>query len=228
MSNGNNNDGTLAAEAGGGEVPASPDDPTRRRFITAAATVVGTAGVAAAAVPFIESMEPSDRALAGGAPVQIDISKLKPGQMMSTPWRKKPVWVLHRTPEQIKELPKLNDRLKDPLSKEPQQPPNLPNWDPVQRSIKPEFLVMIGICTHLGCIPTYRRQANPQGLGSSWPGGFFCPCHGSRYDLAGRVMDGSPAPLNMPVIPHYYKSDTIIVAGEMSDGSEKTWSPNTW
>jgi len=211
-----------AIEAGG------PSDPGRRRFLTATTAVVGAIGVAAAAVPFIESWEPSARALAGGAPVEADIGKLEEGQMMSFLWRRKPVWVLRRTKEQLAELPKLNDQLKDPMSQEPQQPPNLPHWDPVQRSIKPEYLVLVGICTHLGCVPDYRPTPGSSELGASWPGGFFCPCHGSRYDLAGRVMQGSPAPLNLPVPPHFYRSETVIRAGELADGSDKNWSPNTW
>lgn len=226
MSNNNNFENT--APAGPGLDSLAPSDPERRRFLTAAATVVGGLGVAAAAVPFIESMEPSARSRAGGAPVTIDIGGLKPGQMLSARWRQKPVWVLRRTKDQLAELPKLNDRLKDPMSKELQQPPNLPHWDPVQRSIKPEYLLVVGICTHLGCIPGYRPQPGAADLGATWPGGFFCPCHGSRYDLSGRVMDGSPAPLNLPVIPHYYRKDNVIVAGELEDGSESNWSPNTW
>lgn len=214
--------------AGAAAFETAPEDPDRRRFLTTAAAVVGGLGVAAAAAPFIDSMEPGARAQAGGAPVKIDISGLEPGQMLSVRWRKKPVWVLRRTQAQLQELPKLNDRLKDPLSKAAQQPPDLPHWDPVQRSIRPEYLLMVGICTHLGCIPSYRRETQAEGLGGNWPGGFFCPCHGSRYDLAGRVMDGSPAPLNLPVIPHFYQSDNIIIAGKLADGSDKFWTPDTW
>ena len=222
----NNNNGTLVTAAGG--LLESPEDPERRRFLTTAATVVGVAGIAAAAAPFVEYMEPSERALAGGAPVTIDISNLKPGQMKAAVWRKKPVWVLHRTDEQLAELPRLNNLLKDPQSEAQQQPANLPNWDPVQRSIKPQYLVVVGICTHLGCIPEYLQKDEAPALGPSWQGGFFCPCHGSRYDLSGRIMKGSPAPMNLPVIPHYYKSDTVIVAGSMANGSEQNWKPNTW
>ena len=110
----------------------------------------------------------------------------------------------------------------------PQEPPHPTSRNPVQRSIKPEFFVAVGICTHLGCIPRYRPMLGAAGLGASWPGGFFCPCHGSRYDLAGRVMEGSPASLNLPVIPYYYESGRVIVAGEMADGSEQNWSPRNW
>lgn len=203
-------------------------DPSRRRFLTVTTAVVGAVGVGVAAVPFIDSMNPSSRALAAGAPIDMDISKLEEGQMVTFVWRRKPVWVLRRTKAQLAELPKLNDRLKDPQSKEPQQPPNLPNFDPVLRAVKPEYLVLVGICTHLGCVPDYRPEPGAYGLGATWPGGFFCPCHGSRYDLSGRVMIGSPAPLNLPVPPHFYVSDTVIRTGMLADGSDKNWEPNTW
>ena len=210
--------------------PIEDDEPDldRRRMLTTTTAAVGAVGVALAAVPFIESMEPSETARALGSPVTIDISKLSPGQMMSVEWRQRPVWVLHRTEAQLAELPKLNGQLKDPFSKQDQQPTNLPNWNPIQRSIKPQYLVVVGICTHLGCIPKYRPQPGWPVLGPTWPGGFFCPCHGSRYDLSGRVMDGSPAPLNLPVPPHFYKDATTITGGELENGKEKNWEPNTW
>ncbi|MGH8138293.1 MAG: ubiquinol-cytochrome c reductase iron-sulfur subunit [Steroidobacteraceae bacterium] len=200
----------------------------RRRTLTAVTAAVGVCGVIAAAIPFVDSWEPSARARAGGAPVKIDLRKLEPGQMIAVQWRKRPVWILHRTAAQVDDLPKLNGRLKDPLSRQPQQPPGLSGWNPVQRSIRPEFLVAVGICTHLGCIPKYRPTSGSAELGAGWPGGFFCPCHGSRYDLAGRVMDGSPAPLNLPVIPHYYERRRVLVAGEMANGSQQSWSPKIW
>lgn len=203
-------------------------DMQRRRLLSVVTATVGTIGIAIAAVPFIESLEPSESGRARGAPVNIDIGKLQPRQMLSVLWREKPIWVLRRTQEQIAGLPKLNDRLKDPLSKQLQQPPELPNWNAVQRSINPEFLLVVGICTHLGCIPKYRPDAGSATLGANWPGGFFCPCHGSRYDLAGRVMDGSPAPLNLPVPPYYYRHPTLIVAGSLADGSQQNWSPDAW
>ena len=206
----------------------SEPDLARRRMLTATTAAVGAVGVALVATPFVESLEPSEKARALGAPVTIDISRLAPGQMASTTWRRRPVWVLHRTEAQLAELAKLNGQLKDPLSQADQQPPNLPGWNPIQRSIVPKYLVVVGICTHLGCLPKLREQAGAPDLGASWPGGFFCPCHGSRYDLAGRVMDGSPAPLNLPVPPHYYKDATTVVAGELADGSEQNWEPNTW
>ncbi len=215
--------------------PAMPGKPIeeepdldRRRLLTGTTVAVGAVGVALAAVPFIESLEPTETARAQGAPVDIDISKLAPGQMMSASWRRRPVWVLHRTEAQLAELPTLNGQLKDPESKEAQQPPGLPDWNPIQRSIKPQYLVVVGICTHLGCIPKYRPQVGAPDLPAGWPGGFFCPCHGSRYDLAARVMDGSPAPLNLPVPAHYYKDATTITVGQLADGSDQNWEPDTW
>jgi ubiquinol-cytochrome c reductase iron-sulfur subunit len=203
-------------------------DLARRRMLVASTAAVGAVGVALTAVPFVETMEPSETARALGAPIDIDISKLEPGQMVSASWRRRPVWVLHRTEAQLSELPKLNGQLKDPFSKQDQQPTGLSRWNPIQRSIKPQYLVVVGICTHLGCIPKYRPQPGFAQLGPSWPGGFFCPCHGSRYDLSGRVMDGSPAPLNLPVPPYYYKDANTITAGELENGTDQNWEPNTW
>lgn len=195
-------------------------------MLTTVTAAVGAVGVGFAAVPFIESWLPSESALSGGAPATIDVGGLAPGEMTTVIWRKRPVWVLHRTAAQIALLPEFNSQLKDPLSEEPQQAPELPNWNPVQRSVKPEFFVAVGICTHLGCIPKYRPE--PDSVNPTWRGGFFCPCHGSRYDLAGRVMDGSPAPLNLPVIPYYYKDARTIIAGEMENGSDQNWQPDGW
>ena len=198
---------------------------SRRRFLVAATSVVGGAGMMAAALPFIFSMEPSAATLAAGGPVEIDISKLEHGQLLTVGWRSRPVWVLRRTKAQLKVLSAPNPELKDPDSDEPQQ---LPQYRNSYRSIKPEYFVAIGICTHLGCIPTYRPQIAPADLGPDWKGGFFCPCHGSRYDLSGRVMAGSPAPLNIPVPPYYYSSDTVVHVGELKNGSEQNWAPTTW
>ncbi|HKK14616.1 MAG TPA: ubiquinol-cytochrome c reductase iron-sulfur subunit [Gammaproteobacteria bacterium] len=191
-------------------------DKSRRRFLTAAATVVGGVGAASVAVPFVTSMLPSARAKALGAPVEADISKLELGQQMLVKWRGKPVWVVNRTKRMLKDLPTLDDQLRDPKSKEPQQPPYAQNE---HRSIKPEYFVAVGICTHLGCSPTYRPEVAPADLGPQWKGGYFCPCHGSRYDLAGRVYDGVPAPLNLEVPPHRYVSDTLILVGEDKKGA---------
>lgn len=186
-------------------------DPSRRRFLTAATTVVGAVGAAFVAVPFVTSMLPSDKAKAAGAPVEADISKLEPGQMIRVQWRGKPVWVVSRTPAMVEALPGLDDRLRDPNSSESEQPAYASN---ALRSIKPEYLVLVGICTHLGCSPSFRPEVAPADLGPDWKGGFFCPCHGSTFDLAGRVYRGVPAPTNLVVPPHRYISDTVILVGE--------------
>jgi ubiquinol-cytochrome c reductase iron-sulfur subunit len=200
-------------------------DLRRRRFLTAAVSSVGGTSVAITAVPFIKSMEPSARAKGAGEPIDIDVSKVEPGQLITFPWRSRPVWVLHRTPEQLAVLPSLNGQLRDPLSKEPQQVPYSQN---IHRSIKPEYFVCVGICTHLGCIPVYRPEVAAPDLGPDWKGGFFCPCHGSFYDLAGRVFQGVPAPLNLPVMPHFYISEAVLRIGIDKDGKNSNWQPDTW
>jgi len=186
-------------------------DTNRRRFLTLATTVVGGVGAVFTAVPFVASMLPSERAKAAGAPVEADISKIEPGQMIRVEWRGKPVWIVSRTKEMLDALPGLDNRLRDPHSENPQQPPYAKNE---YRSIKPENLVLVGICTHLGCSPGYVPDAVPQPYDAEWKGGFFCPCHGSRFDLAGRVFIGVPAPLNLEVPPHKYISDSLILIGE--------------
>jgi ubiquinol-cytochrome c reductase iron-sulfur subunit len=183
----------------------------RRRFLTAATTVVGAVGVGFALVPFISSMQPSAKARAAGAPVRADISKLEPGQMIRVKWRGKPVWLVRRTDEMLESLATLVPELRDPDSVEPMQPEYAQNEF---RSIRPEVLVTVGICTHLGCSPTYRPDVGAADLGADWLGGFFCPCHGSRFDLAGRVYKGVPAPLNLEIPPHRYLSDDELVIGE--------------
>jgi len=185
-------------------------DTSKRRFLIAATTVVGTVGAVYTAVPFVASWLPSERAKAAGAPVEADFSKLEDGQMMRVQWRGKPVWVLKRTKEMLQVLPTLDDRLRDPNSLEPQQPPYCQNTD---RSIKPEILVMVGICTHLGCSPSFVPEALPQPFDPEWKGGFHCPCHGSKFDLAGRVFKNVPAPLNMVVPPYKYISETQVLVG---------------
>jgi len=183
---------------------------SRRRVLIAATSAVGAVGVGFALVPFIASMNPSARARAAGAPVEADISKLEAGGLLRVKWRGKPIWVVNRTPEMLAALPTLDGELADPDSEVPQQPEYCKNST---RSIKPEFLVAIGICTHLGCSPTYRPDVAPEDLGPAWKGGFFCPCHGSRFDLAGRVYKGVPAPTNLVIPPHTYLSDTTILVG---------------
>jgi len=186
-------------------------NPSRRRFLTAATTVIGGVGVGFALVPFISSMSPSAKARAAGAPVRADISKIELGQMIRVKWRGKPVWVVNRTQEMLDILPTLDSQLRDPKSLESEQPDYAQNE---YRSIKPEYAVLIGICTHLGCSPTYRPDIAPADLGKDWKGGFFCPCHGSRFDLAGRVFKGVPAPLNLVVPPYRYLSDTELLIGD--------------
>ena len=188
----------------------APVDKGRRRFLTVATGVVGGAGAVAVAVPFIASWNPSARAKNAGAPVEVNIAKAEPGQMIRVKWRGKPVWVVRRTPEMLKELDGLADRLRDPDSQEPQQPSYAANK---YRAIKEEFFVAVGICTHLGCSPTYYQS----GMGEHVEGvasGFFCPCHGSKFDIAGRVFQSVPAPLNLVVPPHYYVDDNTILVGE--------------
>lgn len=185
-------------------------DQARRRFLLGGTTAIGAAGVVGVAVPFVESLWPSERAKALGAPVTIDITRLEPGQKIDVEWRSKPVWILHRTPPMLAELPKLDDRLADPHSTVPHQPRYAQNEF---RSIKPEIFVAIGICTHLGCVPTFRPEVAPPDLGPEWPGGFFCPCHQSKFDLAGRVFKNVPAPTNL-VVPRYrFASDMILEIG---------------
>jgi ubiquinol-cytochrome c reductase iron-sulfur subunit len=183
----------------------------RRRVLVAATGVVGAVGAGYALVPFVASMNPSARARAAGAPVEADISKLEPGALLRVKWRGKPVWVVHRTPEMLAGLPTNDSKLVDPKSEVPQQPDYCAN---PTRSIKPEYLVAIGICTHLGCSPTYRPEFGPDDLGSDWKGGFFCPCHGSRFDLAARVFKNVPAPTNLVIPKHVYLNDTTILIGE--------------
>jgi len=186
-------------------------DLKKRRMLTAAVSVVGAVGVGFAAVPFIMSWNPSERAKALGAPVEADISKLEPGQLVRVKWRGKPVWVVRRTDKNLKDMEGLVGNLADPNSDIPQQPEYCKN---ASRSIKPEYFVAIGICTHLGCSPTYRPEVAPDDLGPDWKGGFFCACHGSTFDLAGRVYSGVPAPTNLVVPPHTYLSDNTILIGE--------------
>ncbi|EXJ14821.1 ubiquinol-cytochrome c reductase iron-sulfur subunit [Imhoffiella purpurea] len=183
----------------------------RRRVLIAATSLVGAVGAGFALVPFIGSMNPSARAKAAGAPVEADIGKLEPGALLRVKWRGKPVWVVRRTPEMLAALASNDPKLVDPGSEVPQQPSYCQN---PTRSIKPEYLVAIGICTHLGCSPTYRPEFGADDLGSDWKGGFFCPCHGSRFDLAARVFKNVPAPTNLVIPKHVYLDDTTLLIGE--------------
>jgi ubiquinol-cytochrome c reductase iron-sulfur subunit len=188
---------------------------SRRRFLIAATSIAGGIASIGVATPFVMSMMPSERAKAAGAQVEVDISKLEPGMLLLVEWRGKVVWILDRTPEMLANLKKLDSQMADPKSEKPQQPAYAKNET---RSIKPEFLVVEGVCTHLGCSPVYRKDIAPADLGDDWLGGFFCPCHGSKFDLAGRVYKHVPAPTNLVVPPHVYLSDNLLLIG--SDSKE--------
>ena len=192
-------------------------DRRKRRFLLAATSVAGGVAGVAVAVPFVASMNPSARARAAGAPVEVDLSRVEPGMMVTVEWRGQPVWIVHRTREMIDSLPKLDGAVVDPGSSMPMQPDYAKNE---VRSIKPEYLVLVGICTHLGCSPSQKLAPGTEsGLGDEWPGGFFCPCHGSKFDLAGRVYKGVPAPVNLRVPPYTYLSDTRLLIGDDSKGA---------
>ena len=186
-------------------------NPVRRKFLTSATSAVGVAGAVGIAVPFVGSWNPSASAKAAGAPVKADIGKIEPGQMIVVEWRGKPVYVVHRTEEQLEGLPKLNDQLKDPDSEASVQPAYVTGVD---RSIRPELLVIEGLCTHLGCAPKFRPEVGAADLGGdAWLGGFFCPCHGSKFDLSGRVYSGVPASANLIVPPYSFEGDNVLVIG---------------
>lgn len=185
-------------------------DPGKRRFLIAVTSAAGAVAAAGVAVPFLASMAPSERAKALGAPTEVDISKLEPGQLVRSEWRGKVIWVVRRTKEMLDNLKQLNAQVADPKSEISEQPAYAKNE---VRALKPEFFVVVGICTHLGCSPTFRPEVAPADLGPEWKGGFFCPCHGSRFDLAGRVYKGVPAPTNLPVPPHMYLSETRVLIG---------------
>jgi ubiquinol-cytochrome c reductase iron-sulfur subunit len=184
-----------------------------RRYLIGATAVVGGLGAAASGLPFLFSLQPSERAKAAGAPVEVDFSKLEPGQKLDVEWRGKVVWVVNRTPEMLQNLEKTKAFASDPdSSNKAQQPSYAAN---ATRSIKPEILVIEGLCTHLGCSPTYRKEIAPADLGQDWVGGFYCPCHGSKFDMAGRVYKGSPAPTNMVIPPHKFVAGTSkLVIGD--------------
>lgn len=184
-------------------------DTGRRQFLTAATTVIGGIGLGLASVPFVGSWLPSTKAKALGAPVEVDLSKIEAGQKITIAWRGQPIFIVHRTQSEISELSNLTSLLRDPDSKEAQQPKYI--TEPY-RSIKPEYLVLVGICTHLGCVPLYRPTIGS--VEPDWKGGFFCPCHGSKFDLAGRVYKGVPAPKNLLVPSYRYVSDTVLLIGE--------------
>ncbi len=185
----------------------------RRRFLTGVTTGMGAAGAAVAVVPFVSSMTPSAKARAAGAPIEVDIGNLEPGKLLKVEWRGKPVWIIKRTPQMLDSLAAVADELADPDSLREQQPAYAKNST---RSINPEVLVLVGLCTHLGCSPLEKLV--PGELDSDWPGGFFCPCHGSKFDLAGRVYKNVPAPTNLEVPPHRFLSDTRVEIGVDTEG----------
>lgn len=188
-------------------------DHSKRRLLLAATAAAGGVAAAGAAAPFVMSLMPSERAKAAGAPIEVDVSGIEPGMMISVEWQGKPIWIVHRTKEMLDYLSKHEGQLADPTNSVPQQPEYCNN---PYRSIKPEYLVVIGICTHLGCSPTFRPEMAPADLGNDWQGGWFCPCHGSRFDLAARVYKGAPAPTNMIIPPHKYLSDGKLLVGDDS------------
>jgi ubiquinol-cytochrome c reductase iron-sulfur subunit len=183
----------------------------RRHFFAVATSVTGAAGLVMTAVPYVMSFKPNARAQALGAPVGVDISKLEEGAMVRVMWRGKPVWVLRRSKEMLQRMAESQAQLRDRESEADQQPAYAQNET---RSIEPEILVILGVCTHLGCAPIERFEIGPADLGPDWPGGFYCPCHGSKFDLAGRVYDAVPAPLNLAVPPHRYLGENIILIGD--------------
>jgi ubiquinol-cytochrome c reductase iron-sulfur subunit len=189
-------------------------DMGRRQFLTGTATVLGGVGASVAAIPFVSSFQPSARAKALGAPVEANIDQIEPGQRVTYKWRGKPVWIIRRTEEQLKALEESTDVLADPESTMSTQPVFAENsW----RSLNREYLVLVGICTHLGCSPSFRPLSSDEIMGADWQGGFYCPCHGSKFDLSGRVYAGVPAPTNMEVPPHKYLTDTRILIGESEE-----------
>ena len=185
----------------------------RRRFLTAATSAVGAVGAVGLAVPFVGSWQPSAKAKAAGAPIKVNLTKIQPGQMVTEEWRGKPVFIIRRTEEAIAGLQKVEDQVSDPVSEKSVQPSYVLD-NPQTRSLKPEFMIMLGVCTHLGCAPQFRPDVGAKDLGGdSWQGGFFCPCHGSKFDLSGRVYKSVPAPTNLEVPPHSYESPTVVVIG---------------
>ena len=187
-------------------------DEKKRRWLIVATSAMGAAATAGVAAPMLLSWFPSAKALAAGAPVEVDISKMEVGQQIVVEWRGKPVWVLRRSPEMVAQLGKNVDLLADPESKDSRQPDYVAGPG---RSLKPEYFVVEGVCTHLGCSPTLKKEVGAASdMGADWPGGYYCPCHNSRFDLAARVFKGSPAPTNMTVPAHRYVSDAVLIVGE--------------
>ncbi len=192
-------------------------DTGRRKMLTVSASVVGAVGAAVAVVPFISTMNPSARALASGAPVEVDVSKLEPGQKIQVEWRRKPVWIVRRSEEMVSLLSKTEEKVRDPNSEVLEQQPEFARNQ--TRSLTPDVLVLVGICTHLGCSPTFRPELAPEDLGPDWVGGFYCPCHGSFFDMAGRVYKNVPANKNLEVPPYKFISENLLLVGELDEGA---------
>jgi ubiquinol-cytochrome c reductase iron-sulfur subunit len=194
-------------------------EPTRRDFLYLTTAAVAGVGVAATVWPLIDQMNPDASTVAAGGPVDVDMSRIQPGQQIVVVWRSKPIFIVNRTKTDLdgQQSPLLIGRLADPNSTQLQQPPYAANW---HRSIKPDYLVLVGICTHLGCIPKFMPTPDPKDPAPNWLGGYFCPCHGSKYDLAGRVFSGVPAPYNLPVPPYHFPSGKVLRVGENPDGSD--------
>jgi len=184
---------------------------SRRTLLVGATAAVGAVGAGFVAVPFVKSWNPSEKAKAAGAPAKVDVSKIEPGAMLTAEWRGKPVYIARRTEEALATLPALNDRLKDPENSVKDQQPAYA--DNINRSRKPELIVLLGVCTHLGCAPKYFAEVKPEPFDADWKGGWFCPCHGSRFDLSGRVFNGSPASTNLVVPPYSYESENVVIIG---------------
>lgn len=205
------NEGVIDPAAPHGADAGGPDNLGRRRFLTATTAVVGAVGAGFAAVPFIKSWNPSARAKLAGAPVTADISELQEGQRLIFEWRGQPIWIVKRSKQALDLLPTLDGRLRDPKSDNADQQPAYAKNE--LRSIKADISVLVGLCTHLGCSPEMVAEIKPEPFDPEWKGGYFCPCHKSRFDLAGRVFDGVPAPTNLVVPPHHYQDDNTIVIG---------------
>jgi ubiquinol-cytochrome c reductase iron-sulfur subunit len=199
----------------------------RRSFLVRLTLLTGGVLLTGSALPLVESMEPSARALGEGEPVDFDVSAMQEGDLVTVQWRKRPIWIVRRTQQQLQALSRMTSLLTDPLSKTSQQPPDMKlDLGDGLRAVKPEYLVLVGVCTHLGCTPQYLPDAGS--VGPQWQGGFLCPCHGSRYDLSGRVFAGSPAPLNLPVPPYFFRTAKIITIGETQGGGDQNWQPSIW
>jgi ubiquinol-cytochrome c reductase iron-sulfur subunit len=211
---------TMASSASTATGIEHPEDPSRRDFLYIATGAVGAVGAAACLVPLIDQMNPDASTIAAGGPVDVDISKIAEGSQIVIYWRQRPIFVFHRSKKTLDELQSAQDTalLSDPNSGVMQQPPYAANW---HRSVKPEFSVLVGICTHLGCIPLFYPDASQTQPVANWPGGYFCPCHGSKYDAAGRVFSGVPAPYNLPVPSYHFTSDTTLRVGE--NPPDATW-----